>query len=85
MSIQSLMAAANAAGYAMAPADETLEEGLEVMPRQFTEEFVDEAEVEVAYAPAQRRALVVHWQDPYYRASWVRDWIASWRFGRATA
>ena len=84
MSMQSLMAAAHAAGYAMAVPEEA-DEALEVMPRRFTEEFVDEAEVEVAYVPAQRNALVVHWQDPYYRASWVRDWIASWRFGRATA
>ena len=84
MSIQSLVAAAHAAGYAMAAADDPLEEALEVMPRQFVEEFGEEPQVEVGYAPRERNALVV-WQDPYYRASWVRDWIASWRFGRATA
>lgn len=85
MSMQSLVAAAHAAGYAMAPSDEALEEATEVMPRRFPEEFVDEVEVETAFAPAQpTTALVVRWQDPY-RTSWIREWIASWRFGRATA
>jgi hypothetical protein len=82
--MQSLMAAAHAAGYAMA-APEEADEALEVMPRRLTEEFVDEAEVEVASrtraAQCARRALA----GSYYRASWVRDWIASLRFGRATA
>jgi hypothetical protein len=82
--MQNLVAAAHAAGYAMAPSDEVLGEALEVMPRRFPEEFVDEAEVE-AFAPAPpTTALVVRWQDPY-KTSWIREWIASWRFGRATA
>ena len=69
MKINRLMSAAEAAGYAMA----------------VPEEFMDDAPARTEHAPEAKSAETGQWQDESTSANWVREWVAGFRTGRATA
>ena len=90
MSIETLMQAARAAGYAMAPAEEYLIEPAHILPRIPAPVTADvELEEPFELAPASHRtALVVHPahhpHHPPFDWTALRDWVTNWWGGRAT-
>lgn len=76
MSIQNLMSAAHAAGFAMAVSDEFLVEDEKV---EIAAKVVDaDPERSVRSGPGRALALPMPVQQ---RTAWIREWLLGWRAG----